>query len=61
MKHIPVSKPSPYSKCWWSKELATLKKVKEKLARKSYKRQTVDKDPIHEALQQARNNYPEVI
>jgi hypothetical protein len=33
MKYVPMSKPSPYSKCWWSKELAALKKMKEKLAR----------------------------
>ena len=38
VKHVPMSKPSPYSKCWWSKELAALKKVKEKLVRRSYER-----------------------
>jgi hypothetical protein len=56
-----MSKPSPYLKRWWSKELAALKKVKEKLARKSYERRAVDEDPIHEAFRQARNNYSEVI
>jgi len=35
--------------------------VKEKLARKSYERLMADKDPIHEAFQQARNNYSEAI
>ena len=37
-KHILMTKPSLYSKQWWTKELATLKKVKEKLARRSYER-----------------------
>jgi hypothetical protein len=37
-KHVPMSKPSPYSKRWWSKELAALKKGKEKMARRSYER-----------------------
>ena len=60
-KHVPMSKPSPYSKCWWMKELAALKKVKEKLARRSYERWVADEDPIHEVFQQARNNYSEVI
>jgi len=60
-KHVPMSKPSPYSKHWWMKELATLKKVKEKLARRLYERRVVDGDPIHEAFQQARNNYSEAI
>jgi hypothetical protein len=49
-KHVPMSKPSPYSKRWWSKELAALKKGKEKMARRSYERRAVDEDPIHEAV-----------
>ena len=52
MKHVPMLKPSPYSKCWWTKE---------KLARRSYERWVADEDPIHEAFQQARNNYSEMI
>jgi len=60
-KEVPRTKPSPYSKQWWSKELAVLKKVKEKLARKSYERWAADGDPIHEMFQQARNKYSQVI
>ena len=60
-KHVPMSKPNLYSKHWWSKELAALKKVKEKLARKSYERQAGDEDPIHKAFRQARNKYSEAI
>jgi len=45
-----MSKPSPYLKCWWSKYLAELKKEKEKLVRKSYERQAVDGDLVHEAF-----------
>jgi hypothetical protein len=60
-KHVPMSKPSPYSKRWWTKELAALKKVKEKLARRLYERRAADEDPIHEAFRQARNSYSEAI
>jgi len=35
--------------------------MKEKLARRSYERQAVDEDPIHEAFRQARNNYSKAI
>ena len=56
-KHVPMSKHSPHSKRWWSKELAELKKKKEKLARKSYERWVVDGDPIHKTFHQARNDY----
>ena len=61
VKHVPKSKPSPYSKRWWSKELATMKKVKEKLARKSYERRAADGDPIHEMFRQSRNKYSQAI
>jgi hypothetical protein len=33
--HVPMSKPCPYSKRWWSKELAQAKAVTQKLSRKS--------------------------
>ena len=56
-KHVPMSKHSLYSKRWWSKELAELKKKKEKLARKLYERRAADGDPIHKIFRQARNDY----
>ena len=56
-EHIPVMKPSPYMKRWWTKGLADIKRCKEWLARKSYRRRDVDEDPIHEEFRQAQNNY----
>jgi hypothetical protein len=38
-----------------------MKKVKEKLARKSYKQRAADGDPIHEAFQQVRNQHSQTI
>ena len=33
-EQVPVSKPSPYTKRWWTKNLSKMKKCKEWLARK---------------------------
>jgi hypothetical protein len=60
-EHVPMSKHSPYSKRWWSKELAGLKKAKEKLARRSYERRAADADPVHEEFRQKRNDYSQAI
>ena len=60
-KHIPTTKLSPYVKRWWNKELANLKRSKERLARRSYKRRAVDEDPIHEEFRRAWNNYSMMI
>ena len=57
---VPLSKPSPYTKRWWNKDLTIMKK-KERLARKSYKRRAEDENPIHEEFRQARNLYSEAI
>ena len=48
---------NPYAKRWWTKELANLKRDKEQLARRSYRRRAVNEDPIHEEFRQARNKY----
>jgi hypothetical protein len=61
LKHVPLMRLSPYSKRWWNKELARMKKDKEKLARKSYTRQALDDDPIHKEFRQARNIYSNAI
>jgi len=56
-KHVPWSKPSPYSKRWWTHELGTLKKEKERLARKSYRSQALNQDPVHKEYRRSRNRY----
>ena len=60
-EHIQVMKMSLYMKRWWSNELTDLKKQKEHLARKSYRKRACDEDPIHEKFRQAQNKYSEVI
>lgn len=54
-------KMSPYMKRWWSKELTVLKKQKEYLERKSYRKRACNKDPIHKEFRQAWNKYSEAI
>ena len=60
-EHVPLTKLSPYTKRWWSKKLADLKKAKEKLSRGSYMSRALDEDPVHEAFYQARNEYSKAI
>ena len=60
-EHVPISNPSPYMKRWWTKNLARMKKCKEQLARKSYRRRAADKDPVHEEFRQAQNTHSKAI
>ena len=60
-KHVPLTRLSPYTKRWWNKDLAKLKRSKEKLARKLYLRRAVDNDPAHEEFRQTRNDYSKAI
>ena len=59
--HVLLTKMSPYAKRWWTKELSNLKKHKERLARRSYRRRAEDKDPIHEEFRLAQNRYSAAI
>ena len=58
---VPLSRPSPYTKRWWNKGLTIMRKQKEKLARKSYRKRAEDENPIHEEFRQVRNLYSEAI
>jgi exonuclease III len=60
-KHVPLTRLSPYTKRWWSKELAGLKRNKEHLSRMSYRSRASDDDPIHEEFRQARQEYSETV
>ena len=60
-EQVPLTRACPYAKRWWTKDLTRLKKGKEQLARKSYRRRADDKDPIHEVFRQAQNTYSAVI
>ena len=44
---VPISRPSPYTKRWWTKELTELKKAKNRLSNLSYKFQGIPEAPVH--------------
>lgn len=60
-EHVPMSKPSPYSKRWWSKDLAKQREEVKKLARKAFKLRSSEQHPIHTQWRKARNKYGESI
>ena len=61
--HVPLSKPSPYQKRWWSPDLKKKRTEVRKLAHKVYKLvQRHDFDhPVHEQHRQSRNEYTQMI
>ncbi|KAJ7082809.1 hypothetical protein C8R43DRAFT_835832, partial [Mycena crocata] len=56
-EHIPLAKVCPHSKRWWTPELSEARKVKQRLALKSYRRRDNRNDPIHEEFRVARNSF----
>ena len=60
-EHVPMAKLSPFTKCWWTADLAIAKKATHKLSRKSYHARHNRDHPIHEEFRQARNDYSELI
>jgi hypothetical protein len=46
-KHVKLIKPSPYSKRWWTTELANEKKAMQQLSGKSKYHQANPQHPIH--------------
>ncbi|TDL15061.1 hypothetical protein BD410DRAFT_855976, partial [Rickenella mellea] len=60
-KHVPLSKPSAYSKRWWSVELKQKRNSTRRLAKRSYRRRSNQLDPAHNIFRIARNEYTEMI
>ncbi|KAI5829285.1 hypothetical protein K523DRAFT_205191, partial [Schizophyllum commune Tattone D] len=52
---VPMSKPSPYSKRWWTKELTALRKVYKRAARKAGRRTATETDKADAA--EAKRRY----
>ena len=44
---VLISRPFPYTKCWWTKELTKLKKAKNRLSNLSYKFRGIPEAPVH--------------
>jgi len=62
-KHVPITKPSPFKKRWWSDALSKKRNEVRKLARKVYhqvQRHNFD-HPVHEEHRKLRNEYTEMI
>ena len=54
---VPRSKPSPYLKQWWSKELEELKKKKKKVSSESCKYRALAGHPSHKDHRKIRREY----
>jgi hypothetical protein len=60
-KHVKLSKPCPYSKRWWSNELAIEKKKMRQLGGRSKYHRPNAHHPVHEEYRKQRNRYSEMI
>ena len=58
---IPMSKPVPHSRRWWSDELTVLKKCLNKLNNGSYRYRALADHPVHDALKDIHNKYSDTI
>ena len=52
---VPKTKPSPYTKRWWSKDLDMERQRVQKLGKKARTKIAYRRDPIHEEYRLARN------
>ncbi|KAJ7768443.1 hypothetical protein B0H16DRAFT_1218508, partial [Mycena metata] len=55
--HVLLTKIAPFSKRWWTSELETARREKEKLSRKSFRKRDMLEDPTHEEFRRARNTF----
>ena len=60
-KHVKLTTPSPYSKRWWSSELAKEKRTMQHLGRWSKYHREDNQHPAHEDYRLQRNKYSENI
>ena len=59
---VPLSKPCPHSKCWWSSRLSEMKrKKKNKLSSLAYPYRALADHPVHEEHRQIWNSYSDEI
>ncbi|KAF8584199.1 hypothetical protein K439DRAFT_1646984 [Ramaria rubella] len=58
---VPLTCPSPFAKCWWTKEIATKRTTTRRLGRQSYNKQADPSDPIHKQYKRCRNEYGALI
>jgi len=58
---VPVSKISPKTKCWWTKELTQLRKQTNKLGRESYRLRLTLQHRIHAEHSKAEKRYQKML
>ncbi|KAJ6627685.1 hypothetical protein B0H10DRAFT_1655733, partial [Mycena sp. CBHHK59/15] len=56
-EHVPMSKPSPYQKRWWTVALGELKRDSQRVLRDSYRHRWTTEHPVHEEARVRRNIY----
>ncbi|THH16463.1 hypothetical protein EW146_g4189 [Bondarzewia mesenterica] len=54
---VPISKPCSFSKCWWTSDLMTMRKEKQRLANLSYSLRHLPNHPSHQQVKDIRNAY----
>ncbi|GBE84554.1 RNA-directed DNA polymerase from mobile element jockey [Sparassis crispa] len=58
---VPLSKPTPFTKRWWSKDLGKSRRALQHLARASYRHHHICDHPSHSKYRKARNRYGDEI
>src|SRR6266481_7431906 len=58
---VPISRPSPHSHRWWSKELSQMKKNINQLASLSYRYRAIDSHSVHSEYRAAWGAYGDAI
>jgi len=59
--HVPLVKPSPHSKRWWSRQLSDRRKQVARLQRTAYQMRALPLHECHQELKKLRNLFAEEI
>ncbi|KAF5392001.1 hypothetical protein D9757_003364 [Collybiopsis confluens] len=54
---VPVTKPSPQQRRWWNKDLQQMRKLRNNLGKKSYRKRLDPQHPVHEELRRIRQSF----
>ncbi|GBE85285.1 RNA-directed DNA polymerase from mobile element jockey [Sparassis crispa] len=58
---VPISRPTPFTKCWWSKDLAKSRRALQRLARASHRLCHIPDHPSHAEYRKVHNHYGDEI
>lgn len=53
-EEVPMMKPSPMQRRWWTEDLTKIRKIRDGLAAKSYRKRAQAGHPVHEEYRRAR-------